>query len=146
MGPAAERVDMYFENAAVPAQQADLINKSFAQLAQPCAERFALQSQGGLPHASERISELVRFEFAARLGHREALHTRWRGIFGASGTREAGRRREGGDGERPSSKTSGGRHAPLPAAYSAESHERAMNDRRRRVQPPEARQASRVFL
>jgi len=40
----AERVDMNFDDMAIPAQQADLINKAFAQLTQPGPERFALQA------------------------------------------------------------------------------------------------------
>ena len=115
MRPAAERVDKNLDDVAVPAQQADLIDQSFAQLAQPRAERLGLQPEGGIPHAPERIGELLRFHFAARLRHGEALQPRGR-VFGAAGVgaREGGRRRKDGDGERPSPKTSGGPHTPLP--------------------------------
>jgi hypothetical protein len=117
MRPAAERVDKNLDDVAVPAQQADLINKSFAQLAQSCAERLGLQPQGDIPHAPERIGELLRLHFAARLRHGEALQPRG-SVFGAGGGRaqESARRHESGDGERPSPTSSGGPHAPLPGA------------------------------
>ena len=91
MRPAAERVDKNFDDVAVPAQQADLIDKSFAQLAQPRAERLGLQPQGDIPHALERIGELVRFHLAARLRHGEALQPRG-SVFGARWRRRAGKR------------------------------------------------------
>ena len=117
MRPAAERVDKNLDDVAVPAQQADLIDKSFAQLAQPRAERLGLQPEGDIPHAPERIGELLRLHFAARLRHGETLQPRG-SVFGAAGggAQESGRRRESGDGERPSPTTSGGPHAPLPGA------------------------------
>lgn len=118
MRPAAERVDKNLDDVAVPAQQADLIDQSFAQLAQPRAERLGLQPEGDIPHAPERIGELLRLHFAARLRHGEALQPRGSVFGGAAGAgaQESGRRRESGDGERPSPTTSGGPHAPLPGA------------------------------
>ncbi len=117
MRPPAERVDKNFDDVPVSAQQADLIDKSFPQLAQPRAKRFGLQPQGDIPHASERIGELLRFHFTARLRHGEALQPR-RSVFGAGRGRAqaSARRRQGGAGERPSPTSSGGPHAPLPGA------------------------------
>lgn len=116
MRAAAERVDKNSNNVAVSPQQADLIEQDFAQLTQPRPDRLALQLHRRIAHAPERIGELVRFHFSARLGHGETLQTH-RSLFGAGGVgaRERGRRRpKGGDGERPSPKASGGPHAPLP--------------------------------
>lgn len=117
MRPPAERVDKNLDDVPVPAQQADLVDKSFAQLAQPRAKRLGLEPQGDIPHAPERIGELLRVHFAACLRHGEALQPRRR-VFGAGGggAQESARRRESGDGERPSPTTSGGPHAPLPGA------------------------------